>query len=462
MPELTFEEILKVTGGQVSHKRQNMKLSHFHFDTRLMKADHSLFFDLKTDHNNGHRYIKPIENKKYSSAVAARSFNEPIDSFPFIRVNDPLKAAHKLASYVRNNWRGIKYIGVTGSAGKTTTKEFLYHILSAKYSVFRSIENWNNWIGLPFSLLAMKGNEQVAVFELAMSYPGIGEIDCLAEILKPDVAVILNVFPVHLEFLKNVDNVAKGKSEILNYLNSDSTAFITGDSDAILKQTEEKPGRRIYFGYSSRSSQILLKDVKREGNITRLIIDFYGIKTEFTTNIINRTQIENLFSAVIVAQSMGMKNFEIQEALTGIQPLSGRGKISHYKNFTIIDETYNSNPEALAKTLKWVNEEFRSNKIAVVGDMLELGEREVDFHLEAGKYFATLNFDFLITVGVKSVKIAEGAELAGFNPDKIKVFEGAEEAGQFLKQIVPPKGVIILKASRRIRLEKALEEFCHE
>lgn len=462
MPELTVNEILKVTNGKLDSPGGDTVFSYFHFDTRLMRNDRTLFFALKSENNDGHKYIDRIMDRKKCGAVVSREFKGNRSGFPLIRVDDPLKAAHKLGSYIRKKHNSIKYIGVTGSAGKTTTKEFLYQLLSTKYNAFRSIENWNNWIGMPFSLLAMKGDEQVAVFELAMSYPGIGEIDCLAEILKPDLAIILNVFPVHLEFLKNLDNVARGKSEILNYLSSDSTAFITGDSDIILSQVKAKPGRKIYFGRRHRSNQILLKGIEREKNGCRLIIDFYGIETDFFTHIINKTQIENLFVAIIVSQSMGLKNEEIQSALKKIKPLSGRGDIHQYPEYTVIDETYNSNPEALKKTLKWVDEEYRENKIAVVGDMLELGEEEDRYHFQAGQFFATLDFDHLVVVGERSKRIAKGAEEAGFNPDRIKWCEASEDAGAYLKEIVSPRSIIVLKASRGVGLEKALQEFRHE
>ena len=307
----------------------------------------------------------------------------------------------------------------------------------------------------------MNGDEQIAVFELAMSYPGIGEIDLLSEILKPDVVMILNVFPVHLEFLKNIENIAKAKSEILNYLCSDDVAFITGDSELILRETKNKNGRKIYFG-EKKGNNIILRDIKREKSKTRMEIDFYGIKTEFVSNFINLIHIENLFAAIIVSQYMGMKNFEIQEAMKNLTPLLHRGGIKKYKDFTIIDETYNSNPEALKKTLSWVDREYKKRKIAIIGDMLELGEDEEDFHFDIGKYFSTLNFDSLITVGERSLKIAEGAESGGFSNRNIKVLNLSEEVGEFLKEIVEPDSVILLKASRAIDLTKAIDEFCKD
>jgi UDP-N-acetylmuramoyl-tripeptide--D-alanyl-D-alanine ligase len=458
MPDLTANEVCQVMGGDISPGGKGLTFSHFHFDTRLIRSDNTLFFALKTEADDGHRYLDRLEHRENSAAVVSAEFDGKSTSLPLIRVKDPLRAAHKLASYVRNRFNSVKYIGVTGSAGKTTTKEFIYQVLSSKYRVFRSIENWNNWIGLPFSVLAMSGCEQVAVFELAMSYPGIGEIDLLAEILRPDIAVILNVFPVHLEFLKNLENVAIGKSEILNYLSSDGVGFINGDSEYIVKYSEKKPGKKIFFGSPGKRNDIVLKSITRLHNRTEVLIDFYGVETIFTTDIFNRTQIENLFVAIIVAQSLGLKNVEIQAALKHLKPLSGRGQISRYRDFTVIDETYNSNPEALKKTLKWVDEAFGQKKIAIIGDMLELGEHESEFHARAGEFFATLNFDLLITVGKRAINIAEGAKKTGYNPEKIMSFSTAEEAGLALKNSRLSESVILLKASRGMRLEKILEE----
>lgn len=461
MPELGINEISKVVNGKLVNVNKDLRFVDFHFDTRLINKKNSLFFALKTEKDDGHKFIKSIKNKKGIGAVVLNDFVCKGLNIPFIKVEDTLQAAHQLASYVRNKYRNIKYIGVTGSAGKTTTKEFMYQLLSKKYKVYRAFGNWNNCIGLPFSILKMNGNEQVAVFELAMSYPGIGEIDLLSEILKPDVVMILNVFPVHLEFLKNIENIAKAKSEILNYLCSDDVAFITGDSELIVRETKNKNGRKVYFG-RKEGNDINLRDIKREKSKTRMEIDFYGIKAEFVSNFINLIHIENLFAAIIVSQYMGMKNFEIQEAMKNLIPLLHRGRIKKYKDFTIIDETYNSNPEALKKTLSWVDREYKKRKIAIIGDMLELGEDEENFHFDIGKYFSTLNFDFLITVGQRSLKIAEGAELGGFSNRNIKILNLSEEAGGFLKKIVEPDSVILLKASRGINLTKAIDEFCKD
>jgi UDP-N-acetylmuramoyl-tripeptide--D-alanyl-D-alanine ligase len=488
MPELDIKEIAEAVAGTPVTGKKNKRspacrFSHYHFDTREITRPHTLFFALKTENSDGHRFLRQLDAGSGTGAVVSRGFPDVEASrlsIPLIRVEDPLKAARQLAVHVRNTHRHIKYIGITGSAGKTTTKEFIYQLLSHKADTYRSFKNWNNWIGLPFSLLNMTGREEAAVFELAMSFPGIGEIDLLARILRPNAAVILNVYPVHLEFLKTVENAAKAKSEILNYLTPDDAAFINGDCEPLRKIVNGKKavkGKKIFFGCTDKAGDIRLKEILRLADDrygsrntrakTRMVVNFYGRETEFVTPFINRTHIENLFVAIIVALHLGMKHDEIQSALESITPMSNRGQIREYEDgehdFTVIDETYNSNPEALKKTLDWVDREYKETlkgngeKIAVLGDMLELGEEEGRFHREVGQFFAALGFHRLITVGKRALHIAEGAAEKGFKNENIHTFDSAEEAGKYMKQAVNKGSVLLFKASRGIRLERAVE-----
>ena len=291
-----------------------------------MGAD-SLFFALQSAKADGHRFVKELAAIPGAGAVVKGDYADSKVKIPLIRVTDPLQAAQNLAIHVREKYRSVKYVGITGSAGKTTTKEFAFQILSHKFRSFRSPQNWNNCIGLPFSLLKMDGREETAVFELAMSDPGIGEIDLLAGILKPDVAVLLNVFPVHLEFLKTLENAAQAKAEILNHLSADSCAFINGDSPLVRRAAAAKKGRKIFFGVNAARNQIVLKKIIRENGGSRMVIDFFGIKEEFVVPLVSRLQVENLFAAIMVAQCLGMKSFEIQDAVSSLQPLAGRGQI---------------------------------------------------------------------------------------------------------------------------------------
>jgi UDP-N-acetylmuramoyl-tripeptide--D-alanyl-D-alanine ligase len=463
MPELRLDEIAAAVSGTVAPAFRSRSFSGFQFDTRDMKAN-SLFFALRSPAGDGHQYVRMLAAVPGSGAVVRKDFAGRGLRLPLLRVEDPLRAAQDLAAYVRQKYRALKYVGITGSAGKTTTKEFVYQILASKHRCFRSPRNWNNWIGLPFSLLQLSGRETAAVFELAMSDPGIGEIDRLAEILRPDVAVLLNVFPVHLEFLKSLANAARAKGEILNHLAADGCALVNGDEPLLRRVARGRKGQLIYFGSRPGTNQVVLRKVTRENGVSRLRIDFFGIEEEFVAPLVSRTHAENLFAAILVAQRLGMKNFEIQEAVSRLRPLPGRGQIRRAGRFTIIDETYNSNPEALKKTLQWVDGEYRQKKAAVLGDMLELGGHELRFHGEVGRFFAGLHFDLLLTVGRRAEKIAAAAKKAGYPARRVACFGAAAEAGEYLRRKLPPgtEAAVLFKGSRGMALEKAIAEFAHE
>lgn len=469
MPEMSIHEIAAAIDGTVVSSPRDMKFSRFHFDSRMIDQPGTLFFALKSDTSDGHRFVPGLASKEQTGAVVSKDFDASGVNIPLIRAADPMKAAQALAAHVRQTHRGMKYVGVTGSAGKTTTKEFIYQVLGGKYRAGRSYRNYNNWIGMPFSLLNLSGKEEAAVFELAMSYPGIGEIDLLASILRPDAAVVINALPVHLEYLKTVENVAKAKCEILNFLAADDIAFINGDCQPLVERVTSDgapKGRKIFFGRQAPINDIRLIDIRREqrGGIdkTLIIAEFFGIEQTFETPLVNRVHVENLFTAIVVAMHLGMKHVEIQEALETIQPLNDRGDIRKIGDITIIDETYNSNPEALKKTLEWVDKDAeylgKGEKIAVVGDMLELGDNEVQYHKEVGKYFAGLSFDRLVTVGKLARHIADGAREAGFIEESVKSFDDSGEAGVYLKKTCGKDSVILFKASRGIRMEHALKE----
>jgi UDP-N-acetylmuramoyl-tripeptide--D-alanyl-D-alanine ligase len=245
----------------------------------------------------------------------------------------------------------------------------------------------------------------------------------------------------------------------MNHLAADGCAFLNGDSDPLARASSSKKGRKIYFGSNHPRNQVVLRENAREKNGSRMTIDFYGIEETFVAPIINRIQVENLMVAILVAQHLGMKNFEIQQALKGLAPVEGRGVIRRFRGITLIDETYNSNPEALKKTLAWMDREFRGRKIAVLGDMLELGNGESLFHRQAGEFLSSLSFVCLVAVGPRARLIAEGARGAGFPKSGIECFDGPEEAGRYLRKNVKKGDAILFKGSRGIALEKSIREF---
>ncbi len=456
-------EIAAAVGGRADPAWGGAAFRGFQFDSRVMKPG-MLFFALRGAQTDGHDHVRELRTVPGAGAVVRRDFKAGGWKLPLLRVADPLRAAQDLAAHVRGKYGHIRYVGITGSAGKTTTKEFLYQILSSRQRCFRAPRNWNNWIGLPFSLLQLSGREKTAVFELAMSDPGRGEIDRLAAILKPDVALLLNVFPVHLEFLKTLANAARAKGEILGHLAADSCAFVNGDQPLLRRVAAAYRGRIVFFGCRPRGNDIVLKSVRREKEGSRLGIDFFGIEEDFLAPLTSRSHVENLFAAIVAAQHLGMKNAEIREAVSRLRPLAGRGLPRRLGRVTLIDETYNSNPEALKKALQWVDGETAATKIAVLGDMLELGTDELRYHRQVGRFFAGLHFDLLLTVGRRAGVLAAAARRAGYPARRVACFPEAAAAGQFLRRELDRgrDAMVLFKGSRGMALEKAIAEFSHE
>jgi len=457
MPDLKLTEIANVLNAEVINFKKDIVFKDYLFDSRLLEDKSSLFFALISDKNDGHNYLSNFKGRDNVAAVVSKDV-KGID-IPLIKVDDTKKAFFELATYVRKKHKRTKYIAITGSAGKTTTKEFVYDILSQKYKVYKSYKNWNNYLGLSFSLLKMDNDVDFAVFELAMSYPGIGEIDLLAKILVPDIAIVLNIFPVHLEFLKTIDNVAKAKSEVFNYMNSDSIGFYNGDSKELNEIVKNMKFRKVSFG-KNKSNDIVLKEILDLKEKKLIRIDFFGKEYEFVTNLKLQTHIENLFAAIMISKECNMKNFEIQNSISNVKAYEMRGEILNKKGFIIINETYNSNPEALKKVLKWVNDEYKDNdKIAVIGDMYELGKNEVKFHSDIGDFISNLNYKYVVSVGKLADNITKRLLKLGFAEENLFNVENSIEAGKLLKNIANRGDVIVFKGSRGIRLEKAVEEF---
>jgi UDP-N-acetylmuramoyl-tripeptide--D-alanyl-D-alanine ligase len=458
VPKLSAGEIAAVLDGELTNVSPELQFTDFHFDSRLCGTQ-CLFFAITNDKADGHRFLDQVARGSGNGAVIRRDYSGPVPAMPLIRVDDPKEAYTRLARHVRSTFSSVRYVGSTGSVGKTTTREFASQILSNRYRVYRSPGNWNNWQGLPFALLKMPADTEVALFELAMSSPGIGEIGHLAGILRPDIAVLLSVTPVHLEFLHTVENVARGKLEITRHLAADSVALLNGDVDQVLRESRRLKGRSVLFGRDCTRNDIVLKDVHALESGQRLIIDFFGIEEEFVTPRLTAAQIENLFAAIVIAGHAGMKHDEIRATLGDLVPVAGRGVISRHRGVTIVDDTYNSNPEAVRKLLRWAAGAIPGPKVAVLGDMLELGANELHFHAEIGRAFAALGFAFLVTVGERALAMADGAREAGFPANSIASFPVPEAAGAWLRDHVQSGATVLFKASRGIALERAVFAF---
>ena len=454
--QLSAADVVAATGGELDGGSPGQQFSNYEFDSR-QAGEGTLFFALTSERADGHDYLPQLEVHDGAAAVVRRSTERGSLHLPLIRVDDPARAYRDLAAMVRRRFAHVRWIGITGSAGKTTTRELVAQLLGCRYRTYSAPGNWNNWLGLPFAMLKMPADTEVAVFELAMSSPGLGEIDSLAELLRPDITALLNVLPVHLEFLHTVDNVARGKLEINNYLTSDGVALINCDHEGLARAARFQRGRVVRFGRSLRDNDVVLRDLVTDGDRRRLCIDFYGLERWFEVPMLTSAQLENLFAAVLIAWHAGLKHDDIASAVTSVRPVSGRGVVRQVANWTVVDDTYNANPEAVKKLLHWCRGNWTGAVIVVLGDMLELGTDSLRYHREVGELAAELHFDTVLTVGPAARGIAAAAEQAGTPDGAVHWFESPQAAGAWLRENAPHDAVLVFKGSRGVHLEHAIE-----
>ncbi len=457
MPSVSLEHLLSVCGGTGSDKGTDLLFSRFVFDSRMADSPGSLFFALMGSERDGHSYVPQLAGRQGVAALVRHDYQAPTDlNLPLVRVENPLISAQILAVDVRSRLEKTRFVGVTGSAGKTSAKEFIFQILSHKNTAYRSPGNWNNWLGLPFALLNMTGQESHGVFELGMSSPGIGEIALLSEILRPHIAVILNALPVHLEFLKSVEQVAKAKCEILNGLTEDGVALFNIDSAELSACLLPLRGKRLIpFSPTREQGELYYKSRRVVSDGVELSCSCFGVQHHFFTTLTHPAQHANMLAAIGTTLLLGLNAGEIAEAVSTLKAVEGRGIVKRFAGLTVLDETYNSNPEAARYALDWLAS-FPGARTAVLGDMLELGEHSDVFHRQLGIYSATKGLKRLVAVGEKARLIAEGALQAGMPEESVRHVETALECRTVLREILTEGDVVLFKASRGLALERAI------
>jgi UDP-N-acetylmuramoyl-tripeptide--D-alanyl-D-alanine ligase len=351
----------------------------------------------------------------------------------------------------------VRVVGITGSVGKTTTKVFLSSLLSAKYNVLQSEGNFNNHIGLPISLLKLTKAHEVAVFEMAMNAPG--EILALTRIAKPDYAVIMNIKPVHIEFFDSIQDIALAKKEILDGMDPEGTVVINGDDPLVKEISSRWKGKKISFGFSPKCD-IQAQNIK-ETNMDGIEFDLkYGMKSRpVLLQVFYKSYLMNFLAAAGVAFALSLSMEEIHPKTNELKPLSMRGDMHRLKNgIILIDDSYNSNPFALESVLTDLSSIPCQRRLAILGDMLELGKDSVTFHREAGKRVHETGWDHLVTVGPLSQHLAEGARLAGLPDDHVLSFMDSEEAAENLNDIYQKGDLVLVKGSRGIQMEIIVEK----
>jgi len=454
MAKLRLDEIARIAGGTILQGSPGLTFESFGIDSRLATAG-GLFFAV-IGKRDGHDFVGAAAAGGAAGAVVARPVPFPGKDFGLVQVEDTVAGLQAIARDVLAR-RPVKVVGITGSIGKTTTKEFTAALLAGRFRVLKSEGNFNNHLGLALSLLRLRPDDEAAVLEMGMS--AAGELRTLTRIAPPDVAVITNVSPVHLQFFKGLDDIARAKKEILDGAKPGATAVLNGDDPLVVKIASDFPGRRVTFG-RTKGCDVRAEDVKSRGYSGFEFLLRYGRESaRIAFPFVNDAAVSNLLAASAACLALGLRLEEIRPAILALQPFSGRGTlIETGGGIRVYDDSYNSNPRALEAALKSLAALPAARKVAVLADMLELGEGEKEFHRLAGEFAAHTGWDVIVAVGPLAALIAEGAAGTGMSAAAIHRFTDADAAAAAIPHLVRDGDLVLVKGSRGMRTETIVDK----
>lgn len=452
MKTATLEQIAQAIGGEIIQGEPGLLFRQVAIDSRKLEPG-SLFIALRGKKYDAHQFLEQAVAAGAAGLVVDSALTVSVD-VPVIKVLDTLAALQALAFYNRNQC-GIPLICVTGSNGKTTTKDMIAAILSRRLSTVKTLGNYNNEIGLPLTVLQMDVHNEIAVVEMGMRGPG--EIDALCRIAVPTGAVITNIGETHLESLKTVSNIAAAKGEILEHVPQYGFAVLPIDSPFIRREAERCRGKVLYFGLEP-ACDYWAEDIRSENGGNHFTVKTTDSQWEFFLPLPGRHNVLNALAAIAVGRELGFTPDEIQEGFEMIAVSGMRLEIIDAAGIKIINDTYNASPASTTAALQVLEELSGGGRtVAVLGDMLELGERSAEGHFEVGAAAANLGVKYLLTVGELASGIADGALRAGMTADKIIRCADNREAGEILNRTLEPGDLVLVKGSRGTRMEQIVE-----
>jgi UDP-N-acetylmuramoyl-tripeptide--D-alanyl-D-alanine ligase len=431
-----------------------LEASGYSIDSRTVAAG-ELFFAVRGERLDGHDFVAAAIARGAVAAVVSRarvaSLPDAALALPLLITEDPLSALQALAAHVRRQW-GKRVVAVTGSAGKTTTKEAIAAALGAKFCVLKSQGNMNNGFGLPLQLLRLEAEHEFAIIEMGMNHPG--EIAALARIASPDWGVITNVGTAHIEnFADGQAGIARAKFELVDALPANGVVFLNCDDAYVSQFGRDFHGRVVYFGAGPCADPRLLETVE---DLEGLHVRYRARQREatLTLNLLGAHNALNVLAGLAVALEAGVELDAAANALATLTAGDKRGEVIEIRGATILNDSYNSNPEALRSMIRTLAARPAKRRILVAGEMLEMGEHGPALHTEAGRAAAEAKLDLVAGVGGNAEHLAAAACVGGvaalFLPD-------AESAGRWLKLNLRKGDVVLVKGSRGVHLERAIE-----
>jgi UDP-N-acetylmuramoyl-tripeptide--D-alanyl-D-alanine ligase len=439
---------------------ERMEIKGVSIDSRTIKKG-ELFVAIKGARFDGHDFIpEVIKNGAWGALVDRSELETKYARLGGLRnilpVDDTIFALQEMSQMHRKKF-AIPVIGITGSNGKTTTKEMLASILKQRGSVLKNEGNLNNHIGVPLTLLKLDAHHTSAVVEIGMS--ALGEIDTLARLVSPDVGVITNIGPAHLEFLRTVDIVAQAKAELLDNLKTDGTAVLNADDRYFTTLKNKYGGRVLSFGIENKAD-VSAFGIRQGKSFTDMTIESDDSKVGVRLSAVGKHNIYNALAAAAAATAVGIPWDAVKYGLEGFSPVAMRSELRQVRGRTVLADYYNANPGSVKAALETlISLKAGQKSVAVLGDMLELGDFAADAHREVGRTVAHLGVDVLITMGSLAIYINEGALEAGMQKDRVIAAGSHAEAAALLKERSKNGDAVLIKGSRGMKMEKILEEF---
>jgi len=451
---LTLAEVVAATGGALSHNAPEaaagLALGSVSIDSRTLDPG-ALFVAIRGPRFDGHDFVNAAAERGAKAAVVERGVDAA--GLPLVRVRDTTAALGALAGHVRGRAQ-LPVVAITGSVGKTTTKEMAAHLLATRGPVLKTEGNLNNQYGLPLTLLRLRPEHTAAVLELGMSAPG--ELRELTHLARPDLAVITRIAPVHLEFFDSVDAIAAAKAEILEGLRPGGTAVLNGDDPHLRRIGESFEGRVAWFG---RDRRFYASAESWRGTAAgmRFQMRLDGGAHEVALPLAGPHFVANFLAAAATAHLLGVEADAIVEAALALRPARHRGEVRRLgEQVVLLDDCYNSSPEALEAAVVALTLLPGRRRVAVLGDMLELGPTGPALHRERGRALAG-RVHLVVGVGELAREIVLGAADAGLPEQALHHFTTAAEAAQAVAGIVGPADAVLVKASRGVKLEAVVD-----
>lgn len=413
-----------------------------------------LFFAIRGNNYDAHDFAVQAVSEGASGLVLERIVPDLPSGVDVFLAPDTLAALQSLARHNRSAFN-IPVIAVTGSAGKTTTKDLMAGVLSVKFNTLKTTGNQNNEIGLPLTLLSLNESHEALVVEMAMR--GLGEIDFLCRLALPNAAIITNIGEAHLELLGSVERIAQAKGELLEHIPASGFAVLNAQSPYIYKQVARCPGKVIFFGTAS-NLDIYARDIRISNEGSAFTVEAEGRSFNIFLPLPGLHNILNALSVIGAALELGFTAGEITEGLAKITLSGSRLEIIDLKGVTVINDTYNANPSSVKAALEALAEVAdNKRKIAVLGDMLELGEKADLFHNQLGESIASTGVDYLITVGQLARQIALGAIQSGMSGSHVFICDSNDESIEKLEKLLNADDVVLVKGSRGMRMEEIIQ-----